>query len=87
MVLFALLSSFLCLYLVAFAHVASPSMSRDWLVSSLLSLVIDLVIFEAIPAVNVAFFGVLYFVCKLKCLLCPLVVIEGYRFIRNFVDL
>ena len=62
-------------------------MSRDWLVSGLLSLAIDLVVFEAIPAVSVAFFGVLYLGCKLKCLIYPLVLIEGYRFIRNFVDL
>ena len=87
MVLFALLSCFLCLYLIAFACIASPSMNRDWLVSSLLSLAIDLVLFEVLAAVSVAFFGVLCLSCKMKCLLCFLVLIEGYRFVRNFVDL
>ena len=62
-------------------------MSRDWLVSSLLSVVMDLVLFEAIPAVSVAFLGVLYLGCKKKCLVCPFVSIEGYRYVRNFVDL
>ena len=87
MVLFAALSCFLCLYLIAFAHLASPSMSRDWLVSSLLSLVIDLVVFEAVAAMSVALFGVLYLGCKMKCLLCVLVLVEGYHFVRNFADL
>ena len=87
MVLFALLSCFLCLYLIAFAHVASPSMSRDWLVSSFISLAIDLVVFEAIPAFSVTIFGLLYFGCKSKCFMCLLVLIESYRFVRNFVDL
>ena len=86
MVLFALLSCFLCLYLICFAHIATASMSRDWLVSSLLSLVIDLVAFEALAAVSVAILGVLYLVCKVKCLLCLLGSIEGYRVIRSLVD-
>ena len=87
MVLFALLSCFLSLYLIAFAHVASPSMSRDCLVSSFISLAIDLVLFEAIPALSVPIFGLLYFGCKSKCFMCLLVSIEGYRFVPNFVDL
>ena len=87
MVLFALLSCFLCLYLIAFAHMASASMSKDWLVSSFISLAIDLVAFEAIPAFSVAVLGVLYFGCKWKCFMCLIMSIEGYRFVRNFVDL
>ena len=87
MILFVLLSCFLCLYLIAFAHIATPTMSRDWLVSSFISFAIDLVVFEAIPAFSVAIFGVLYFGCKLKCFMCLLVLIEAYRFFRNFVDL
>ena len=86
MVLFALLSCFLCLYLIAIAHLATPSMGRDWLVSSLLSVVIDLVVFEALAAISVALLSVLYLLCKMKCLLCFLVLIEGYRFVRNFID-
>ena len=86
MLLFVLLSCFLCLYLITFAHVANPTMSRDWLISSLLSLLIDLLVFELIPAMSVALFGVLYLGCRVKCLICPLVSIEGYRFFRNFVD-
>ena len=86
MVLFALLSCFLCLYLIAFAHIATPSMSRDWLVSSLLAVVIDLVVFEALAAVTVALLGVLYLGCRMKSLMCVLVAIEGYRLVRNFVN-
>ena len=87
MVLFALLFCFLCLYLIAFAHIATPSMSRDWLVSSAMSLVIDLVIFEALPALSVAFLGILYVGCKMSCLIWGLVPIECYRLFRNFVDI
>ena len=61
-------------------------MSRDWLVSSSTSIVIDIFGFEVLPAVVVAYLGLLYFGCKLRCVMCLLVTIEAYRFIRNFID-
>ena len=84
--LFVVISCFCCLYLIAFAHVANSQMSRDWLVSSSISILIDLIAFEFLPAIVVAHIGLLYFACKLKCLLWILTAIEGYRFLRNFVD-
>ena len=45
MLLFVMVSSFCCVYLIAFTHVANSAMSRDWLVSSSISIVIDLVAF------------------------------------------
>ena len=61
-------------------------MSRDWLVSSFLSIAIDMLGFEIIPAFAVAYLGLLYFGCKMRCVMWLLLAIEGYRFIRNFVD-
>ena len=61
-------------------------MSRDWLVSSSVSIVIDLIAFEILPALFVAHIGLLYLGCKLRCFLWILVAIECYRFLRNFVD-
>ena len=64
--LFVVVSCFCCLYLIAFAHVANSQMSRDWLVSSSISIIIDLVAFELLPAIAVANIGLLYFGCKLR---------------------
>ena len=84
--LFVALSCFCCLYLIGFSQAASSEMSRDWLISSSLSIIIDLVAFEVLPAIVVAHVGLMYLGCKLRCFFWILVLIEGYRTIRNFVD-
>ena len=61
-------------------------MSRDWLVSSSISIAIELFVFEVVPALAVGLFGLAYFGCKIKCMMWLLVSIEGYRFVRNFID-
>ena len=61
-------------------------MSTDWLQSSLISILVDMFLFELIPAVSVAFFGLLMLGCRMRTMICLIVTIEGYRFIRNFVD-
>ena len=79
-------SGFCCVYLIAFAHLANPTMSRDWLVSSSISILIDLVAFEVLPAFAVGVLGILFFGCKARCLLWILASIEIYRFVRNLID-
>ena len=86
MIVFAIISLFCCVYLIAFSHVANPQMSRDWLVSSSISITIDLVLFEIFPAIAVGCLGLVYFGCKVKCAMWLIVSIEGYRFMRNFID-
>ena len=84
--LFVAVSCFCCVYLIAFAQVANSVMSRDWLASSSLSVLIELVAFEVLPALAVGFLGLVYLGCKMRCVIWILVVVEFYRFIRNFVD-
>ena len=86
MSLFVIVSCFCCLYLVSFAHVANSVMSRDWLVSSSISILIDLFAFEILPAVAVANLGILYLGCQIKCFFWLLVSIEWYRLIRNIAS-
>ena len=83
---FIMISLFCCTYLIAFSQVANPAMNRDWLVSTSISIMLDLVVFEMVTSISVGFLGLIYFGCKLQCVICLLVLIEVYRFIRNFVD-
>lgn len=62
--MFFLLSSFFCLYLVAFCHEASVSQQKEWAISSFISIALDIVIFELFPAVLIGLFGSLLFCCS-----------------------
>ena len=55
-------------------------MSRDWLVSSSLSIAIDLVIFEIFPAIVVGMLGLVCLGCKVKCVMWLIVSIEAIDF-------
>ena len=81
--LFFLLSCVLCLYLVAFGHVVSITLQKNWVQSSGASLAIDLVAFELMPALFFGAVGLLIFVCDCKCCLCALVSLDLYRVFRN----
>ena len=61
-------------------------MSRDWLQSAFISIFIDMFLFELIPALIVALFGLMMFGCEIRKMMWLILAIEGYRFIRNFVD-
>ena len=80
---FLLLSNFLCLYLVAFGHVVTLTLQKNWIQSSGASLAIDLVAFEVVPALFFGGVGLLIFVCDCKCCLCALVSLDLYRVFRN----
>lgn len=84
--LFTVISCFCCLYLLGFSQLANASTGRDWLVSSFMSIGVDMLIFEMIPAALVAVLGLLVIGCKASCLVWLIVAIEVYRFLRNFVD-
>ena len=87
LVFFVLLSSFLLLFIVCFCHVATGRMAEDWIRSSGILLVLDLIVLEIVPGV---IFGVLALVsvCSKsnKGVLCCLVSIEVYRVYRNLVE-
>ena len=53
--------------------------------STLSSIGIDLFLFEVIPGFVVATMGLLVFGCRIKCCKCILLLILGYRSVRNFV--
>ncbi len=61
-------------------------MSRDWISGSFISVGIDVVVFEVVPAFLVGLFGSVLFGCSAKCTLCAIVTIELYRMIRNLID-
>lgn len=62
--LFFLLSSFFCLYLIGFGHTASASQEREWAISSFISIGLDILIFELLPAFLIGVFGSLLFCCS-----------------------
>lgn len=85
--LFALFSNFLLLYIICFCHVANGRMSKDWARSSSITIVLDLLAFELLPAVVVAFLAVLRGYCRgCRGLVCFIVLIELYRLYRNLIE-
>lgn len=82
---FFLMSCFCCLFMICFCLVASEGAQEEWLVSSLISIGIDLFGFEIAPALTVGLLGAMRFGCKAKCALSLILVIEGYRSVRNYV--
>ena len=80
-----LISVFLGLYIIAFFSLSAWEDQKNWLVSSLISVGLDMVIFEVLPATTLGILGILIYTCKLKCLLCLAVAIEAYRALRNVV--
>ena len=84
-VLFWAVSCFCFLYIIAFCEMATPSAQEEWLTSSALSIVVDLVFFEVLPALVVSGVGVVSLGCKWKCGFFLIFVIEGYRAICSFV--
>lgn len=60
MIFFVLTANFLLLYIICFCHVANTRMSEDWVRSSAILLVLDLLIMELMGAVLYAILGVAY---------------------------
>ena len=86
-VFFFLFSNFILLYVICFCHVADGQMSKDWARSTTITIIIDLVVFEIVPALLFAFLAVLRGYCKgCQGVLCFIVLIEMYRFYRNLVE-
>ena len=69
------LSCLLCLYLVGFGEIANQPSKEEWLTSSLISLSIDMSAFEVLPAFLFACLGWLVVFCKMKCLMCGVVLL------------
>ena len=87
LVLFVLLSNLLLLYIVCFCHVASQRMAEDWLRSSAILVLLDLLILEAFPGILFGTLGLFYRHCNRSNLLtCLIVLIESYRLYRNLVE-
>ena len=70
---------------MGFCELASSLAEQSWLASSAFSILIDMAIFELVPALAVGCLGVLSFGCHAKCFLKLLFLIEGYRALRSFV--
>ena len=84
---FALLSNFLLLYLICFAHVANTEMSGSWIKSSSLTVLLDLIVFELVPAFMFALLCVLRGFCvDCKGVLLFVDLIELFRLYRNLTE-
>ena len=83
---FLLISGFLAIYIIAFAHIAQQRAAHNWLESSMIGFILDQVIFELAPSLIVALMAVLSGIWNCKCSLCLLIVIETYRAYRNLTD-
>ena len=87
LVFFAILSNYLLLYIVCFCHVASKRMSEDWLRSSGILVVLDLLILELLPGMLFGLLGLFYRLCnRSNLMICVIVLMESYRFYRNLVE-
>ena len=86
-VFFFVLSLFLLLYIISFCHVAGLATSVDWLIASAISILLDQVAFEVLPALAVGFLGTLQGCCsRCRALLWVIVLIELYRLYRNLIQ-
>ena len=87
LVFFVLLSNLLLLYIICFCHVASQRMAEDWLRSSGILVILDLLIFEFLPGIMFGVLGLFYRFCHENSLmLCLMRLIESYRLYRNLVE-
>ena len=77
----------MCLYLIGFSYLASGEREEEWLTSSLISITIDMSAFEVVPAFLFALLGLFVVFCKMRCLMCGVVILEAYRAVRNVVSL
>ena len=83
---FILLSAILLLYIVCFSQVASDSMLEDWMISCVLVVAMDLVLFELMAGVLFGIFATCSWSCRsTKSMLRFLVAFEFYRVHRNLV--
>ena len=86
--LFISISLFCFLFIIAFCEVAHESTQLQWLLSTGLSLLLDMVVFEIAIPVIVGCLGALSFGCGLKCILLWIIVlIEALRSIRSFMGI
>ena len=85
-ILFVLFSVFLLLFIIAFCNVATPQATSDWLISSLITIAIDQFVFELLPAIAIACFGVVKGFCRgCSGLIAVIIGIEIYRIYKNLV--
>ena len=80
--LFFIASSILCLYLIGFG-IAHVTLQKNWVQSSGVSVAIDLVVFELIPAMAFGWLGLMIVWCKCNCCLWMMMWLDVYRFFRN----
>ncbi len=82
---FILISLFLLAYIVGFCVMANEKAERDWIVSSLFAVALDLAAFEIVPAFAVGCLGLCIGGCKVSCLSWVVYLLTCCRSIRSFV--
>ena len=80
---FTFLSLFLWSFLIGFCDLAGKQIQEEWLKSGMLSVFIEMVAFEFIPALAVGALGSMLHRCKTSKLFCFILAIESYRALRN----
>ena len=81
-----LVAAILLLYIVCFSHLASKSMNEDMMISCVLVVALDLVLFELVAGALFGIFGTCYGTCRAtKPKFYFLIAFEFYRVHRNLV--
>ena len=62
--LYVVISIILLLYIICFCHIASHKVTYDWLRSSVILVVLDLVILELVPGILFGVLGLFYGFCR-----------------------
>ena len=85
--IFFALMIFLSLFVVAFCEKANSAMSKKWMESSLIGILIDQVAMELAAALAIGLILAFYRMFRsCKCLIFIAVLIEIYRLYRNLTD-
>lgn len=84
--LFLLITLVELLFVVSFGHVASDAQAKEWLFSSLISIGLDIVVFEVAAAFGFACCGVMKKFCRgCEGIVWLIIILEIYRVYRNLV--
>lgn len=81
-IVFVGVSVLLCLYLIGFCHISDATVEDDWIKSSIVGLITDLLLIESLIAAIFGLFGSFWGCCG-KCGVCLLLPCQGIRRIKS----
>ena len=82
-ILFIAITGSLCLYITGFCHISDESVEHDWVKSSLIGVIGDLVLIEGLIAFFFGLLGSMWGCCG-KCAVCFLSPIQSIRLPKSY---